>query len=86
MGKLGYLEVEAGIVDEDDYIRVPCKDILLAELYIVKEFPGLHQDFHKSHDRTFLVVLYQAFLAGFAHCQHQVASPETDFRLRVFGV
>ena len=76
---LRYLEVEARIVDEDDHVRLPLTDVLLAHLHIAENGGQVHQYGDESHIGQFAVVLHQRS----SHGSHLVAAKEAKLRLRV---
>ena len=80
VGESGYLEVEAWIIYEYDYVRFPGNDVRLAETQVAQELPGLAQDVRETHYCALAVMAYRIFPAGRTH---QVSSPETEFRLGV---
>ena len=68
MDKLGYIQIKARIVHQNQHIRLPRNNILLAALHIGKDGAQMQQYGNEPHT---------------AHCSHEVASEETELRLQV---
>ena len=64
VGEFGYLEVEAGVVNEDDYVRIPSEDVFFAEGDVLQKSAGLHQNLYKTHYRTFFIMTHQTVCFG----------------------
>ena len=86
--KFGNLEIEAGIVDENDHVRLPCGNIGLAVLYIPGDGNALEKDFHKAHHGGFPVISHQSIprLMRLVNAIHEAPAPETDIGSRVLRI
>ena len=73
-------EVEARIVDEDDDIRAPCHDILLAERHIAEDGAQMEQHGDEAHVSQIFVMAHTR--AAFR--SHEITPEETELSLRVF--
>ena len=76
---LGYLQVKARIVDEDDYIRLPLADVLFTHLHITKNGAQVQQHRNETHISQFAIMLHTSA----PNSSHQVAPKEAELRLRV---
>ena len=88
VGVFGDAEVEPRIVDEDDHIRLPGKDVLFAGADLSQQLPGMDQDLPETDDGPVPVIVHES-LAGLMlliHGVHESAAPEADIRLRVPGI
>ena len=79
MDKLGYIQIKARIVHQNQHIRLPRNNVLLAALHIGKDGAQMQQYGNEPHIRQLFVMLHHHT----AHCSHEVASEETELRLRV---
>ncbi len=90
MGKFRYLEIESRVVNQNHHIGLPLLYVLFAERNIAEKLARLHEHFHKADYRSLLVMLHKAsrivLLASAEDFVHKVATPESDFRLRVFRI
>ena len=88
VGEFGNAEIEPGIVDENDHIRLPGKDVLFAGTDLSQQLPGMDQDLPEADDGPVPVIVHEAAarLMFPVHGVHEAAAPEADVRLRVPGV
>ena len=88
MGEFGNPEIEPRIVDQDDDIGLPGKDVLFAGADLSQQLPGVDQNLPETDDRPIPVVVHETAprLMLPVHGIHETASPEADVRLRVPGV
>ena len=77
--KLRYLQIKAWIVDEDDAIRLPGYNIILAHLHI----PQYRRQMKKYRNETHIGEVAIVANAGSAHRLHQVATKESELRIGV---
>ena len=70
---LGNIKIEAWIIDKDDDIRLPLRNILLAHLHILENGTQMQQDRNEPHIRQFAIVTNTRT----TDCSHQVTSEET---------
>ena len=80
-GPLGYLEVEARVVNQNHYVGVVGGDIGLALLHLAANRADIHQYVEKTEERGFAVVLYK--VGTTSRLGHQIPAPKAKFRLRV---
>ena len=66
MNKLGYIQVEARIVHQYKYIRLPGHNILLTAFHIGENSAQVQQDGNEAHICQFLIMLHQ----GSAYRRH----------------
>ena len=77
--KLGDVEVEPGVVDEDDHVGLPLHDILLAHLHVAENRGKMEQHGDESHVGQLAVVLDQCAAYGL----HLVAAEEAELGLPI---
>ena len=75
--KFGNLQVEARIIHENDYIGVPCHNVLLALVHVSKNGPQMQQYGNETHIGQFLIMFHSGSTDG----AHQISSKETEIRL-----
>ena len=73
-------QIEAGVVDADDGVGMPAKDVAFAETDVAQHGTEMAHHLDESHDGEVADMTYR--LAGLFH--HSVAAPKAEFRLRVF--
>ena len=87
--ELRNLEIEAGIVDQDDGVRPPGGDVGLAGPDIAQQAPGLAQHVADAHYRALAVMAHERAaplpVPG-SGGEHKVAAPEAYLRFRVLGI
>ena len=76
-----YLQVEAGVVHEDDDIGMPGGKVVLALAHAAQDGAGVEDYVDDAHVGQVAVVAHE----GHALCLHQVASEATELCRRVFG-
>ena len=88
MRKLRNLQVKAGIVYQDDHIRLPRRNIGLAVPYIPGDGSALEKHFPKAHYGRVPVISYQPlpFLMRLINAVHELAAPEADIGRRILRV
>ena len=89
MRELRNLEIEAGIVDQDDGVRPPGGNVGLAGPDIAQQAPGLAQHVAYAHYRALAVMAHERAtplpVPG-SGGEHKVAAPEAYLRFRVLGI
>ena len=80
MYKLRDVKVEARIVDEDDDIRLPRHDILLAERHVAEDRAQMEQHGDETHVSQVLVMAH----ARATLCCHEVAAKEAELSRSIF--
>ena len=76
----GDAEVEAGIVDGDDYIGAPGTDVVTAEAHVAGDGTCVEHDGDDAHVGH-LAVVHDARPSDSAH---EITAEEAELRLRVF--
>ena len=76
----GYREVEARIVNEYHYIRIPGCDIFFTKRHILKDGGQVQQHRNEPHIGQFAIMLHQLS----ALRSHQVAAKKAELSLWVF--
>ena len=79
MNIFGYIEIEAWIVDKDNDIGLPLRNILLTHLHILKDGTQVKQDGDETHVGQLAIVADTRA----SDSSHQVASEETELSLSV---
>ena len=70
MDELGYVEIEAGIVDKYDNVGLPCEDIFLAHGHVAEDSGQVKQ----NGDETHVGKLAKMFYTCSAFGRHQVTA------------
>ena len=76
---LGYVEVEARIVDQNDHVGRPLHDVALTHLHVAQDGAQMEQHRHEAHVSQLAVVFY----ARAAHRRHEVAAEEAKLGIGV---
>jgi hypothetical protein len=79
MGPFRYAEIEAGIIDADEYVGTKRSDIVFTKAKITKDSRQILDDLCKAHEGQFTIMFYQ----GGAGCLHLIASPAANDGLLV---
>ena len=75
----GNLEIEARVIHQDDYIRIPLRDVFLASVHVLENGAKMEQDRNEAHIGQLPVMLHPSTPNG----THQVTPEETEVRLRI---
>ena len=81
LGPLGHLEVEARVVDQDQYIGLECLDVGLTLAKLTTNRAEVFQHIHKTEKRGLAVVLGKILRT--ARLGHQITTPKAKLRLRI---
>ena len=73
-------QVEAWIVDKDDGIGLPLRNVLLAECEVAEDGGQVHQHGDEAHVGEFLIVSH----ARATDFRHEVAAEEAELRFGIF--
>ena len=73
-------QVEARIVDKDDGIGLPLRDVLLAEREVAEDGGQMHQHGDEAHVGEFLIVSHTRA----TDFRHEVAAEEAELRFGIF--
>jgi hypothetical protein len=79
VGPAGDAQVEARIVDEDQRIGLPLKDILLAERQVAEDGRQIFDDLPEAHEGQ-VAVVFDEFGAGMGH---EIAAPGPDIGIAI---
>ena len=78
--KLGDIEIETRIIDQNHDIGLPSYNVLLALFHVCKDSRQMKQHGNESHVCHFFIMLYHRTTFG---C-HQIASEKAEFRLPIY--
>src|SRR5574344_2317269 len=78
--KLGYTQIESGVIHQDHYIRLPGKYILLALLHIIQNSRQMKQYRNKTHVGQFTIMLHTCTSP---YSRHQIATEEAKRGIRI---
>ena len=79
LNKLGNLQVKARIIDQNNHIRLPLNNILLAFVHILKDGTQMQQDRNEPHIGQFLIM----FDTSTSHRTHQITTEKAEIRLGI---
>ena len=72
--ELSNIEIKAGIIHQDNYIRFPFHDIILTHLHVGKDGSQMQQNGNEAHISQFFIMLHTSTSLG----SHQIASEEPE--------
>ena len=80
VAEAGYLHIEAGIIDENNYIWLPFQDVCFAVAQVSGDLTKAFEDIVKPHNCSGGVVAHFDAANGF----HEASAPEAKLRLWIF--
>ena len=79
LDKLRNLQIEPRIIHQDDHIRLPTDNVLLAKLHIPEDGAEMQQHRNETHVSQLFIMLDTST----SHFTHQVTSKKAEIGLRI---